>query len=114
MGASLPTRPVAEKWERAYGRHLHGLAMRCLRIVAPLVVFVFVLDGAVERAFRPNLFWWSFWVRIGASLLILALLAGSYRRHAERLAFVSITAVLFIVAADVETVILKSGGLASP
>jgi Adenylate and Guanylate cyclase catalytic domain len=114
MATSLPTRPVAEEWERAYERYLQGLAARCLRIVAPLVVFVFLLDGVVERVFRPSLFWWSFWVRVGASLLILALLGASYRRRVEHLAFASITAVLLIVAADTETVILKSGGLASP
>jgi adenylate cyclase len=114
MDASLRTNPAAEEWKGAYERHLEGLALRYLRIVAPLVVFVFALDGAVERIFRPSLFWWSFWVRIGAGLLILTLLAMSYRRRAEHWAFVSITAVLFIVAADVETVIVKSGGLASP
>jgi len=110
----LPTRPITEEWRRAYQTYLRELAITCLRIAAPLVVFVFTLDGLVERFFRPSLFWWSFWVRIGASLLVLGLLALSYRKHAERLAFASITAVLFIVAIDVETVIVKSGGLASP
>ena len=107
-------RPAAEEWKSEYERYLQQLARTCLRVVSPLVVFVFVLDGVVERVFRPSLFWWSFWVRIGASLLILALLALSYRPRSERFAFASITAVLFIVAFDAESVIIKSGGLASP
>jgi adenylate cyclase len=114
MSASLPARPAAEEWKTAYERYLRRLAVRCLRIAAPLVVFVFALDGAVELVFRPSLFWWSFWVRIGAGLLILVLLAAAYRPRSERFAFASITAVLFIVAFDTESVILKSGGLASP
>jgi adenylate cyclase len=110
----VPIRPSARAWQRAYEAYLEGLALRCLRIAAPLVVFVFALDGVVERVFRPSLFWWSFWVRIAASLLILALLVSSYRQRAERLAFAAVTTVLLVVAADIETVVLKSGGLASP
>jgi adenylate cyclase len=106
--------PSANERKRSYEAYLQGLALRCLRVAAPLVVFVFALDGVVERVFRPSLFWWSFWVRITASLLILALFVSSYRQRAERFAFAAVTAVLFVVAADVETVVLKSGGLASP
>jgi adenylate cyclase len=111
---SRPRGPAEERWRKAYQGYLRTLALRRLRIVAPLVVCVFAFDGVVERVFRPSLFWWSFWVRITASVLVLAVLVGSYRRHARRLAFVSITAIGLIVAADVETVIVKSGGLASP
>jgi adenylate cyclase len=110
----VPIRRATREWKHAYEVYLRGLALRCLRIAAPLVVFVFVLDGVVERVFRPSLFWWSFWVRIIASFLILALLASSYRQRAERFAFAAVTAVLLVVAGDIETVILKSGGLASP
>jgi len=102
----VPIRSSAHEWERAYEAYLQGLALRCLRIAAPLVVFVFALDGVVERVFQPSLFWWSFWVRITASLLILALLVASYRQRTERFAFATVTVVLFVVAADVETVIL--------
>jgi adenylate cyclase len=109
-----PIRPSAREWKCAYETYLQGLALRCLRVAAPLVVFVFALDGVVERVSRPSLFWWSFWIRVAASLLILALLASSYRQRAERFAFAAVTAVLFVVAADIETVILKSGNLASP
>jgi len=86
----------------------------CLRVAGPLIVFVFALDGIVERVFRPSLFWWSFWVRIGAGVLVLALLGLSYRPRSKRFAFASISAALVIVAFDVESVIVKSGGLASP
>ncbi len=110
----VPARRPAQEWTRRYEAHLRGLALQCLRIAAPLVVFVFALDGVVERVFRPSLFWSSFWIRIAAALLILALLVLSYRRRAERFAYAAVTAVLLVVAADVEAVILKSGGLASP
>jgi class 3 adenylate cyclase len=110
----VPIRPSASEWRHAYHAYLQVLALRCLRVTAPLVIFVFVLDGVVECVSRPSLFWWSFWVRIIASLLILVLLAASYRQRAERFAFAAVTAVLVVVAGDVESVILKSGGLASP
>jgi class 3 adenylate cyclase len=110
----MPIRPSVHEWKRAYEAYLQRLALRCLRVAAPLVVFVFALDGVVERFFRPSLFWWSFWVRITAGLFILALLVASYRQRAERFAFAAVTAVLFVVAADTESVVLKSGGFASP
>jgi adenylate cyclase len=110
----VPIRSSAHEWTPAYEAYLRGLALRCLRVAAPLVVFVFALDGVVERVFRPSLFWWSFWVRIAAGLLILALLVASYRQRAERFAFTAVTVLLFVVAADTESVVLKSGGFASP
>ncbi len=92
----IAARRSTEQWKPAYDAYLRRLALRCLRIAAPLVVFVFTLDGVVEGVFRPSLFWWSFWVRITAGLLILALFTASYRRGSERLAFASITATLII------------------
>jgi len=110
----VPVKRSTEQWKRAYEVYVRGLALRRLRVAAPLVVLVFAFDGVVEIVFRPSLFWWSFWVRIIAALLILALFAVSYRRRSERLAFASVTAILIIVAADIETVVLRSGGLGSP
>ena len=102
------------RWEDAYGEYLRELTLTRLRVAGPLVVFVFCLDGAAEFVFQREWFWNTFWIRLGVALLCLLISAISRWDGSRKLAF-GLTVVFGIaVGADVEAVILQSGGFASP
>ncbi len=101
-------------WEMDYKRHLEDIILSRLRVASLIVVFVVLLDGAVQFLFNPQLPREMFWVRLIASLMILMILGLTYMRYAFRVAFALSLISTLIVSADIEVAIAITGVYHSP
>jgi len=101
---------IAPVWEIDFQRHLQRLTLERLRVALLLVISAVILDGTVQLILKPALFYDILWIRITTVLISLIFLGFSYKPTAVKLAFVLSLIGILIMAADIESAIVVSGG----
>ncbi len=107
----IQTAPV---WTEDFKHHLKNLTLERMRVALLLVVFAVALDGAVQSILKPELFYDLIWSRVTALVSSLALIGLSYRTVSNRMAFVLSLISILIIASDIESAVVASGGYHSP